>query len=74
LGALLAGALIIVPASAARQLTHSLGSFLLCSAFLSILSMAIGLVISHNYGLELGPTVIVVAAVIFGLSLFKTKN
>ena len=74
LGALLAGALIIVPASAARQLTHSLGSFLLCSAFLSVLSMAIGLIISRNYGIELGPTVVVVAAVIFALSLFKTKN
>ncbi len=46
LGALLAGALIIVPASAARQLTHTLGAFLVCSTLLSILSMAIGLFIS----------------------------
>ncbi len=74
LGALLAGALIIVPASAARQLTHSLGSFLICSALLSVLSMIAGLVISNNYGLQLGPTVVMAATVIFGLSLFKTKN
>ena len=74
LGALLAGALIIVPASAARQLTHSLGWFLLTSMFLSVLSMALGLIVSHAYNLELGPTVVVVAAAIFALSLFKTKN
>jgi len=74
LGALLAGALIIVPASAARQLTHSLPWFLACSMFLSVLSMIIGLIISQIYNLELGPTVVVVAAAIFALSLFKRKD
>lgn len=74
LGALLAGALIIVPASAARQLTHSLGLFLICSMFLSILSMILGFVISSAYGIQLGPTVVIVASAIFALSLFKTKN
>ncbi len=73
LGALLAGALIIVPASAARQLTHSLGSFLICSMSLSILSMITGMIISYNYNLQLGPTVVMVSAFIFALSLFKTK-
>ncbi|MDO8664070.1 MAG: metal ABC transporter permease [Candidatus Liptonbacteria bacterium] len=74
LGALLAGALIIVPASAARQLTHSLPWFLACSMFLSVLSMIIGLVISQIYNLELGPTVVVVASAIFALSLLKRKD
>lgn len=73
LGALLAGALIIVPASAARQLTHSLGSFLITSMLLSVISMIAGIIISHNYNLQLGPTVVMVAAFIFAISLFKTK-
>lgn len=73
LGALLAGALIIVPASAARQLTHRLGSFLVCSISLSVLSMIAGLFISQRYGIQLGPTVVVVASAIFALSLFKRK-
>jgi len=74
LGALLAGALIIVPASAARQLTHSLGSFLISSILLSVLSMIAGLFISQAYNLQLGPTVVMVASAIFALSLFKTKR
>ncbi len=74
LGALLAGALIIVPASAARQLTHSLGMFLGCSVLLAIASMVAGLIISSVYGLDLGPTAIVVASIIFALSLLKTKK
>lgn len=74
LGALLAGALIIVPASAARQLTHSLGWFLVVSMMLSALSMAVGYAISAAYGLTLGPTVIVTAAGIFLLSLLKKKE
>ncbi len=74
LGALLAGALIIVPASAARQLTHTLGWFLASSATLSILSMASGIIVSTTYGLELGPTVIVIAAILFALSLLKKEK
>ena len=74
LGALLAGALIIVPAAAARQLTHTLGWFLASSVLLSVLSMTLGLVIYTTYGLELGPTVIVVAAIFFALSLLKKKK
>jgi zinc transport system permease protein len=74
LGALLVGSLIIIPASAARQLTHSLGSFLAASALLSVASMLIGFAISNIYGLELGPTVVVVSSVFFVLSLFKKKK
>lgn len=74
LGALLAGALIIIPASAAKQLTHNLNKFLLASAMLSIVSVLIGFIVSLNYKLEFGPTVIVVAALFFALSLLKRKK
>jgi ABC-type Mn2+/Zn2+ transport system permease subunit len=74
LGALLAGALIIVPAAAARQVAHSLGWFLACSILFSILSVILGFAISHAYGLQLGPTVVIVAAGIFVLSLLKKKE
>jgi len=42
LGALLVGALIIVPAAIGRQLTHTLTAFLSTSAVASISSVAIG--------------------------------
>ena len=74
LGALLVGSLIIIPASAARQLTHTLGAFLVASALVSVASMLIGFWLSATYGLDLGPTVVVVSAVFFVLSLFKEKK
>lgn len=74
LGALLAGALIIVPASAARQLTHTLGKFLALSATLAVVSVVAGFLISSAYGLELGPTIIVAATALFALSLLKKKE
>lgn len=74
LGALLVGSLIIIPASAARQLTHSLGNFLITSIALSVVSMLLGFWFSAQYGLAQGPTIVVVAAAIFALSLLKPKR
>lgn len=74
LGAILAGALIITPAAIGRQLTHNLSWFLAISAIASVLSVALGLVLSAYYNLALGPTIITVAAALFVLSLFKKKK
>ena len=74
LGALLVGSLIIIPASAARQLTHTLGNFLATSAILSVASMLIGFWLSGVYGSTLGPTVVVISAGFFVLSLLKKKK
>jgi len=74
LGALLVGSLIIIPASAARQFTHTLGAFLVASASVSIASMLIGFWLSESYGTDLGPTVVVVSAGFFVLSLLKKKK
>lgn len=74
LGALLAGALIIVPASAARQLTHTFEYFLMASAAASILSVTLGFAIARIYHLELGPTVVLISAIIFALSFLKKKK
>lgn len=74
LGALLVGSLIIIPASAARQLTHTLGKFLIASMALSVIAMLIGFYISIHYGLAQGPTIVVTAAALFVLSLFKKKK
>ena len=83
LGALLVGALIIIPAATGRQLTHTLTKFLIASSAVSVLSVAIGLAISHYYSqlkvgsvslnLSLGPAIISVATVFFLLSLLRRK-
>ncbi|MBI5220412.1 MAG: metal ABC transporter permease [Candidatus Liptonbacteria bacterium] len=74
LGAILVGALIIVPAAVGRQLTHTLGNFLIVSALAGMISVGLGFFLSAVYHLALGPTIVVVASVLFGLSLFKKKE
>jgi ABC-type Mn2+/Zn2+ transport system permease subunit len=83
LGALLVGALIIVPAAIGRQLTHTLTAFLATSALASVLSVMFGFLISHFYphlpvghftlNLTLGPAIIGVATILFLLSLLRKK-
>jgi ABC-type Mn2+/Zn2+ transport system permease subunit len=83
LGALLVGALIIVPAAIGRQLTHTLNAFLITSSLASVLSVILGFVISHFYShlsvghvtlnLTLGPAIIGVATILFLLSLLRKK-
>ena len=83
LGALLVGALIIIPAAIGRQLTHTLTAFLAVSSAASVISVLIGFAINRlyptitvgsvNLNLALGPAIISVAAVIFLLSLLRKK-
>jgi len=74
LGALLVGSLIIIPASAARQLTHTLGNFLVASVVLAMLAVIVGFIVAQHFGLEPGATVVVTAAAFFVISLFKKKK
>lgn len=73
LGALLVGALLIIPAAIGRQLTHTLSSFLTVSLIASVVSVGTGILISNAYHLSPGPTIISVAAVMFLLSLVKKQ-
>ena len=83
LGALLVGALIIIPAAIGRQLTHTLTAFLVASSLASVLSVMFGFSISHFYphlligkvslNLTLGPAIIAVATILFLLSLLRKK-
>jgi ABC-type Mn2+/Zn2+ transport system permease subunit len=79
LGALLVGALIIIPAAIGRQLTHTLTAFLAVSSVASVLSVLIGVSINRYYptlsvgpvtlNLSLGPAIIAAATLFFLLSL-----
>jgi ABC-type Mn2+/Zn2+ transport system permease subunit len=73
MGALLGSALIILPAAAARQLTRSMPKFLVLSPLFSIVSVLAG------YGFAtavlktrtVAPVIVIVSAIIFGLSLLR---
>jgi len=71
LGAILVGALIIVPAAIGRRLTHNFAGFLALSTLAAVASTFLGLALSARYGLQLGPAVILSATALFVLSLLK---
>lgn len=73
LGAVLVGALVIIPAAIARQLANNLSAFLILSIIASVVSVAIGFGISIFWHLSLGPTIIVTASALFGISLLKRR-
>jgi ABC-type Mn2+/Zn2+ transport system permease subunit len=74
LGALLVGALIIIPAAIGRQLAHNLGTFLTASALSGALSVVLGFLINYFYpNLALGPTIVSISALLFVLSLLRKK-
>lgn len=73
LGAILVGALVIVPAAIGRELARTFPQFLTISAIAGIVSVILGYLISRAYALDLGPVVVAVAAALFGVSLLKKK-
>jgi ABC-type Mn2+/Zn2+ transport system permease subunit len=73
MGALLAGALIIIPAATGRRLASSLSHFLLASALVSLLAVSLGFVLKAYvfHALSLGPLIGIVSALLFGASMLK---
>ena len=71
MGALLASALIIMPSATARQLTNRLSHFFLLAVAASMLSVAGGFLLNiviFKFSTA-GPTIAILSAVLFGLSL-----
>ncbi len=75
LGVLLMGSLIIIPAAVGKNLGRSLNSMLAIGTAAAVLSTGLGLLIAPNFNLKPGPTIIVIAAILFFLSfLLKRKS
>ncbi len=68
-GTLLMGALTIIPASVAKNITKSMKSYVVGSACLGSLISASGVLLAHTYGFIPGPTIILLGAGCFVLSL-----
>lgn len=75
MGALLSSALIILPAATSRQLTDKLSHFILVSMAVSAVSVLTGFLISAVAfrTSTIGPTIVIISAFFFGLSLLR-KN
>ena len=73
IGTLLMGALVIIPAIAARNMTSSLSSYARLSGFIGFVSMFAGILIAQVFSLPAGPIVVLASSAIFGLSFFFKK-
>lgn len=80
MGALLSSALIILPAATARRLTDRLSQFIAVSMIVSAVSVGAGFLISTGLfrtstsgASTVGPTVVIVSAFLFALSLLRRK-
>ncbi len=68
-GALLMGALIIIPAAAGKNIARGLHSFMILSAIFGIISAVTGIYAASIYGWPPGPIFILVGTAIFIVSL-----
>ncbi len=73
LGALLAGALIIIPATTGRRLTSDLSHFLVVSCLASVVAVGSGLAVTRYLlpRFSPGPVIVIISAALFILSLLK---
>ena len=72
-GSLLIGALIVIPVSAAIQVSHSFKQTLLFSIVFSLFSVICGLVISFYFNLAAGGTIVLFSLSLFGLTSLLRK-
>lgn len=69
-GSLLVGAMLIVPASSARNISRNLRQYFFFSIIFGVLSCTLGIFFSGMFGLPTGPSIILVSIIFFAVSLF----
>ena len=69
LGTLMAVGIMILPAAAARFWTVSIGALIAVATAVAMLSSLSGLLLSYHFSLPSGPAIILVAGLVYGLSL-----
>lgn len=72
-GTLLMGALTIIPALTARNLVHSMRSYLLVSAVLGGIISVVGVIIANYWHFFPGPTIVLLGVGCFAISLLFRK-
>jgi len=68
------GALVVIPAISAKNISNNLKSFTLTSAVFGLVSLVAGIYISRLLNYSPGPVVVLVSGLIFILSLFLKKE
>lgn len=69
MGILIINALLVLPAAAARNIANSVKEYHVASVGISLLSGITGLILAYELGMAAGATIVVVASVLFFLTL-----
>ncbi len=73
-GTLLMGALVVVPAVAAKNFAKSIKSYQILGSLLGVISVVFGLLISNYFRFSSGPIIVLVSIFIFVLSYILKKK
>jgi ABC-type Mn2+/Zn2+ transport system permease subunit len=73
-GAILVFAMILIPASTAYQLTHSLRQMTIYAVLIGVFSAVGGVLLSYRWDLPSGPAIVLLATTLFFLSVFLSPK
>ncbi|MFR7994774.1 MAG: metal ABC transporter permease [Clostridium sp.] len=73
-GLLIINSLLVLPAAAARNISRNIRQYHLFSILISIFSGIVGLIISYYLNIVTGATIVLVASVIFFITLFIRRK
>lgn len=69
LGTLMAVGMMMLPASVAKLWARSLPGMMLIAAITAVVSGFVGLILSYHFSIASGPTIVLIASIIYGLSV-----
>jgi ABC-type Mn2+/Zn2+ transport system permease subunit len=72
-GTLLMGALVIIPAVSARNITRSMNTYFVVSIFFGVLSAVVGILFASKFNLPVGAVVVLVSIVLYVTSYLAMK-
>lgn len=73
-GILIINALLILPAAASRNLASNMREYHLFSVIIALFSGITGLIVSYYSGTATGPSIVIIAALLFFMTLFSSKK
>lgn len=73
-GVLLITALLIIPAAASRRVTHTPEHMAIVASILGGLAVTLGLIASYYWDTPAGPSIVLSATLLFGISLLKRQQ
>lgn len=73
-GILIINALLIIPAAASRNISSNMREYHLFSLIISMFSGVVGLILSFYIGTATGPTVVIIASLVFFITFLSGSN